>query len=63
MTNNIKNLEQLDGRCRKVKVHLREFIGALRDRDIGDEVAPAYPEQSALPSHVEDLQFPPVLLE
>ena len=32
---------------------------ALRDRDIGDEVAPAYPKQSTLASHVKGLQFPP----
>ena len=32
---------------------------ALRDRDIGDEIAPAYPEQLALSSHVEGLQVPP----
>ena len=36
---------------------------ALRDRDIGDETNPAYPEQFALASHVEGLLFPPVLLE
>ena len=36
---------------------------ALRNHDIGDEVAPAYHEQLALTSHVEGLQFPPVLLE
>ena len=35
--------------------------GALRDREIGDEVASAYPEQLA--SHVEGMQFPPILLE
>ena len=36
---------------------------ALRDRDIGDEIAPAYPKQFALASDVESQQFPPVLLE
>ena len=34
---------------------------ALRHRDIGDEIAPAYPEQSVLTSHVKSPQFPPVL--
>ena len=36
---------------------------SLRDRNIGDEVDPVYPEQSAMASHVKGLLFPPVLFE
>ena len=36
---------------------------ALRDRDVGNKIASAYPERLVLASHVEGLQFPPVLLE
>lgn len=36
---------------------------ALQDHNIGDEVAPVYPEQSALASYLKGLQFPPILLE
>ena len=36
---------------------------ALRHRDVGNEIAPAYPERLALSSHVKGLQFSPVLLE